>query len=240
MRVRTSIYIILGLIFNIVILSADQILYQRVNLYPHTSCSRSGGLYSALWCYRRCVRVFGVPFLVSYDEEDQTCYCCNKAPGQSDSEITGTGLHTFRTGHCPLEYTAVDYKTGRICLRYVESAVKYLKAKDICTKQWGDLIRLDSLDKHNILRSFVESKRQSAEVDVWVQGVDHNGTWRYHDNQEFTYTCLGGDSQNPAEIYLRARSKANYGCNDSGPWRVATYLCEIFIPKHLLQNCSSI
>lgn len=58
-------------------------------------------------------------------------------------------------GFCPFNYTGYKYKKDKICLRYEESLKTYHEAADICQREGGDLIRVDSLDKHNIMKEFV-------------------------------------------------------------------------------------
>lgn len=58
-------------------------------------------------------------------------------------------------GFCPFKYTGYKYNQDKVCLRYEESLRTYQEAVDICQREGGDLIRVDSLTKHNILKDFV-------------------------------------------------------------------------------------
>uniref|UniRef100_A0A8W8P230 C-type lectin domain-containing protein n=1 Tax=Magallana gigas TaxID=29159 RepID=A0A8W8P230_MAGGI len=131
---------------------------------------------------------------------------------------------------CPFKYTGYKYNQDKICLRYEESLRTYQEAVDICQREGGDLIRVDSLTKHNILKDFVEKKRSLSEVEVWVQGIrDGNFIWRYHDSTELNYTCLTRISANTESNYMRAVSNDNYNCNDHTHLYSTFFLCEIYI-----------
>uniref|UniRef100_K1QB98 Receptor-type tyrosine-protein phosphatase kappa n=1 Tax=Magallana gigas TaxID=29159 RepID=K1QB98_MAGGI len=131
---------------------------------------------------------------------------------------------------CPFKYTGYKYNQDKVCLRYEESLRTYQEAVDICQREGGDLIRVDSLTKHNILKDFVEKERSLSEVEVWVQGIrDGNFIWRYHDSTELNYTCLTRISANTESNYMRAVSNDNYNCNDHTHLYSTFFLCEIYI-----------
>ena len=77
--------------------------------------------------------------------------------------------------------------------------------------------------------SFAEYNRNLAEVEVWVQAIRVNGTWRYHDSTELTYTCLRDVTGGPNDNYMRARSAGDYMCGDHNKNYRAAYVCEIYI-----------
>ncbi|XP_048751140.1 uncharacterized protein LOC125662817 [Ostrea edulis] len=231
----SALQLVLILCIAVTVCSIQNVARESTHV-PFTSCNNQGGISTVLKCYRHCMRQRDVFYMIGHDPGMEKCYCCHSAPGIDDIFITGEELQTYITGQCPMEYTAFQYGEHRICLRYVESSQNYLDAVDVCSREGGDVIRLDTEEKHDILRLFVEGKRQLPEVEVWVQGIYDNGTWRYHDGSEFTYTCLNRASQDPAEIYMRARSQGNYNCNDAGNWRVAFYVCEMYIPHAWFLN----
>ena len=77
--------------------------------------------------------------------------------------------------------------------------------------------------------SFAEYNRNLTEVEVWVQAIRVNGTWRYHDSTELTYTCLRDVTGGPNDNYMRARSAGDYMCGDHNKNYRAAYVCEIYI-----------
>lgn len=58
-------------------------------------------------------------------------------------------------GFCPIKYTGYKYNQDKICLSYEESLKTYYESVDICQREGGDLIRVDSLHKHSIMKEFV-------------------------------------------------------------------------------------
>lgn len=58
-------------------------------------------------------------------------------------------------GFCPIKYTGYIYNQDKICLSYEESLKTYYESVDICQREGGDPIRVDSLHKHSIMKEFV-------------------------------------------------------------------------------------
>ncbi|XP_052692168.1 uncharacterized protein LOC128170441 [Crassostrea angulata] len=215
----------------IILITASTQHFSRKTLQaPWTSCNRYNGFTSILTCERFCRFVFDSLYLFSHGVIEGTCYCCDKKPGDSDEYFPDDVRESYIPGFCPFNYTGYTYNEHMICLRYEESMKKYHQAADVCQHEGGDLIRLDSLTKHNIMRSFVEEERTLAEVEVWVQGIrDANLTWRYHDSTQLNYTCLRGVTGEPTDNYMRARSAGSYNCNDHNENYRSFFLCEIYI-----------
>lgn len=60
-------------------------------------------------------------------------------------------------GNCPIKYKGYDYNNHKTCLRFEECLKTYKEAADICQTEGGDLIRVDSITKHSIMRAVVGS-----------------------------------------------------------------------------------
>lgn len=228
----TTIFIILC--FIDVTITFKHHIYHTTRKAPWTACIRFNGTSSVLKCFRLCTKVFDGLYMFSRDVTTGICYCCDKEPGVKNTLYenisTEDKRETFITGNCVDNYKGYEYNNVKFCLRYEESLKTYHEAVDICKREGGDLIRVDSLAKHNIMRSFVERQRIADRAEVWVQGIrDSNLTWRYHDSTELDYTCLTGVSANSNSNYMRAKSTDNYSCADNTDTYMAFYLCEIYM-----------
>uniref|UniRef100_A0A8W8NNQ4 C-type lectin domain-containing protein n=1 Tax=Magallana gigas TaxID=29159 RepID=A0A8W8NNQ4_MAGGI len=169
-------------------------------------------------------------YLFSRDVTTGTCYCCDKKQGVDDFLIPEFERETFITGNCALRYKGYEYNNQKVCLRYEETLKTYHEAADVCQREGGDLIRVDSITKHNIMSAFIEEQRLADRSEVWVQGIrDSNLVWRYHDSTELKYTCLSDVSGNSNSNYMRAKRVDNYFCADTTETYKAFYLCEMFI-----------
>ncbi|XP_062602934.1 uncharacterized protein LOC134264654 [Saccostrea cucullata] len=175
----------------------------QVSDNPTTSCVQIVNIQRASSCFYKCLTYLNSPHMCSYNKVDEM-------------------------SPCPEGYTTYNYTYFEICLMYVPVNSKYPDAVENCKENGGDLIKIDSLEKYDIFKSFSGQYTGNGPIQVWVQGVKDNNQWRFHDGSLMPGHCLASQLDGLNEIYMRARSDLDFRCYDDSFYRKHHYVCEIY------------
>lgn len=96
-------------------------------------------------------------------------------------------------GNCALRYKGYEYNNQKVCLRYEETLKTYHEAADVCQREGGDLIRVDSITKHNIMSAFIGKYVENITTSRWMS---------FKDSKFFKYGCLIRLLHTQKDMYL--------------------------------------
>lgn len=154
------------------------------------------------------------------------CMCCNNFTG---SDLLGHQWNSF----VPHGYVTFNFTDTQICLKYVTTPATYPEATKHCQADGGDLIRLDSNLKYDILTDYLAPVANGLLIDVWIQGTKSEGKWLFHDRSLMPIICPKPKNIQSTGIHLRAARGPGYiYCVDTYPSKLYGYMCEYY--RHFL------
>ncbi|XP_061190272.1 uncharacterized protein LOC133198147 [Saccostrea echinata] len=130
--------------------------------------------------------------------------------------------------HCPSAYAVYDYTHFNICLRYISISANYTEAVSRCQQDGGDLVRIDSFQKYDIFKGHIGHYAADDSSQIWVQGVEINDQWIFHDRTLMPVICPLFESNISGKIHLTSYVYHNFSCFDSSPSSEHHYVCEIY------------
>ncbi|XP_062587783.1 uncharacterized protein LOC134249445 [Saccostrea cucullata] len=197
----------------------------RINYwYPTSSCVRYNNIQSLGKCFATCLQKMENFYLFSQDLLNHECLCCKDVPG---TPLTGSEWKTFLPIPCPSGYTTIMNTFYEICVKYVPTPTMYDDAVSRCNEDGGDLFKIDSEKKYEIFKELLGPFTATNEIQIWVQGVEENNQWKFHDGTPIPNICPIRESNNANEIHLRSHSGYNFDCIDDPPSNKHDYICEI-------------
>uniref|UniRef100_K1R1M3 Uncharacterized protein n=1 Tax=Magallana gigas TaxID=29159 RepID=K1R1M3_MAGGI len=144
-----------------------------------------------------------------------------------------TEVHYRAKAACATGYATYNYTDTQICLKYVSAPASYPEAAQQCQAEGGDLIKLDSKLKYEIMKDYLVPIANGVTIDVWIQGENFEGSLIFHDGSPFptdidTFCPLYlGDY--PTETRVRARGFSTFVCWDRSQDVPFSYLCEYYL-----------
>jgi len=109
----------------------------------------------------------------------------------------------------------------------VSDRQKRISAMIRCQLMGGHVVRIDSLQEHNFVRSLVEKHSNRA---FWIDGNDlqKDGDWRYGNGEKMPYLdwSLGEPNGGGRANYLEMRSDAARNMSDTRREETKYYICE--------------
>ncbi|XP_062603875.1 uncharacterized protein LOC134265673 [Saccostrea cucullata] len=146
-------------------------------------------------------------------------FICSDMPGSVENGYVS---------HCPSTYVMYDYTHYNICLRYLSISANYTEAVGNCQADGGDLVKIDSSHKYDILKGHIGRFAADDSSQMWVQGVEINDRWIFHDGTLMPNICPLFESNASGEIHLTSYVYYNFSCYDSSPSSEHHYVCEIY------------
>uniref|UniRef100_K1QEB5 C-type lectin domain-containing protein n=1 Tax=Magallana gigas TaxID=29159 RepID=K1QEB5_MAGGI len=141
-----------------------------------------------------------------------------------------TGTNPGEILSCKDGYLTYNYTNTQICLKYVSTPSTYLEATEYCQADGGDLIRLDSKRKHDIVTDYLLPIANGSTIDVLIQGTKERNEWFFHDGskmpEDFDAICPLALNNNVNEKHLRVHGSSTFSCWDMVPIRRYSFLCE--------------
>ncbi|XP_062593280.1 uncharacterized protein LOC134254772 [Saccostrea cucullata] len=161
--------------------------------------------------------------MFSYHDLDRQCLCCYHPP---ENIMNSSQWRTFIPPKCPSGYTLYEYSPFDICLKYVPQGLNYPGANASCNGENGDLIKIDTARKFEIFKNHLEVRIPDSTTEIWVQGVETDGIWRFHDGTLIPNACPLGETNKPNETHMRSISTEDFTCHDVKAKRICHYMCE--------------
>ncbi|XP_048751426.2 uncharacterized protein LOC125663163 [Ostrea edulis] len=178
-------------------------------------------------CFLHCTTMMSnIRFLFSRDSGTGSCACCYLP--LSGSVLNGSKWESFLEVSCPSHYKEHKRDDVTICLGYSDSSMVYHAVTSSCQTEGGDLIKVDSLDKFNILKEFLKDTADLTTAEVWVQGEEVNGVWQFHDGTPFVdHFCPLFETNNKGENHMRLIPRHSFSCHDMPASRSYNFVCEV-------------
>ncbi|XP_056001967.1 uncharacterized protein LOC130049032 [Ostrea edulis] len=193
---------------------------------PTTSCTIIGKTDSDTQCFLRCTMLSNIRFLFSRDSGTGNCACCYFP--LSGSVLNGSEWKSFFELSCPSHYKEYKRDDVTICLGYSDSSMVYHAATTSCHREGGDLVKVDSPDKFNILKDLLNTTANLTTAEVWIQGEEVNEVWQFHDGTPFAdHFCPFFESNRTNESRIRLIPRFDFSCYDIGVNWLCGFVCEI-------------
>ncbi|XP_062592430.1 uncharacterized protein LOC134253856 [Saccostrea cucullata] len=106
----------------------------------------------------------------------------------------------------------------------------YADANNACLLESAELIRMDSVEKYNVLKKLIELTADISTAEAWIQGKKSNGIWEFHDGTQFPdFFCPTILTNGPRENRIRLKASDNFNCHDTHHDYKYGFVCEFFV-----------
>lgn len=204
---------------------------EKTHESPKSSCVEISNILGIERCAVKCLNTIATIYMFSVNKNQRKCLCC---PNLTGSDITDPEWESFIPPACATGYATYNYTDIQICLKYVSVPASYPEAAELCEAEGGDLIRLDSQLKHDIMTNYLVPIANGSTIDVWIQGEKYAGGYIFHDGSPFPSDFGTGTfcpvelNPDPNEIRFRAHGSTTFECWDRAQHHLYSYLCEYY------------
>ncbi|XP_062585452.1 uncharacterized protein LOC134247137 [Saccostrea cucullata] len=200
-----------------------------------TECSDSFPAFSAQHCLLECLSVVEYPGPRIWKKELKTCICCGSAfPGYkvnlTSFPVNGVIGYTPRPEPCIKNYRLFFIGSEVACLRYEINTVTYPAALSSCQSDGGNLIKINSQSKNELIIQFIDLYGNNAQ-DIWLQGRLFNSSciWVFEDNTVITFNFWNNSVPkcDLTQPHIRARADRGFLWFDRISSDPFAYICEM-------------
>jgi hypothetical protein len=87
---------------------------------------------------------------------------------------------------------------------------------------------VDYIDDASPTFRLLDTAADLATDEVWIQGMEASGMWRFHDGTPIIqHFCPLYESNDSDEYYMRLRPTRNFECYDDQHYELYNFVCEI-------------
>nr|XP_022311390.1 uncharacterized protein LOC111116695 [Crassostrea virginica] len=210
-------------------LQTESMYGERYDLYPKTSCLTINHIETTARCFLRCINAMDGYQMFSYCKDYKVCMCCADLSG---SDVTGFNWQTYIPRRCGNGYVAYNYTDHQICLKFVNNIASYIEASAQCQIEGGNLFKMDTKLKHDILTEYLVAVANGVAIDVWIQSEKVGNEWKFHDGSPMPMdtddVCPRSLHDVPYENRIRVRGSTSFRCMDQKEVMQYYFLCEYY------------